>query len=618
MLIQKFVVPEAEVTHRGLKEINMPRLGRFVALAGKNGAGKTRILETLGAHVITRSNGLSQVEQIKTNINSYKQTIEGNPGHSSIRQWMTQLAQNEAQLSQILDRVICTDGAANFKAIKFVPKQLNLQDPGQFPTSQLQERFTQAKSPGLEGYENNCLFYIQHLQTRHWNAEHQLYSGSSEDKKSAIEDYNSFKDIIDRLLGTILDRDLDSNPMLFGKPISKVGLSDGQKIILQLCVALHAQRSGLDNTVFLLDEPENHLHPSAVIDLVKSLYETTKTSQIWIATHSVPLLSYVASIDPMCLWYVDDGKATHAGRRPELVLGSLLGDEEQIAQLNSFTSLPAQLAAINYANESLLPPKVISEGGKDPQVSQIQRIVASVGDGTRLAVLDVGAGKGRLLDGLGEEVAAQGSRVDKLLDYFAYDLFPDDRAACEQVIRSHFPDGVRRYFNSRDEFFSHKDTGSISVVVMCNVLHEIPPHEWLDLFSSEQLISRSLKDDGYLLLVEDQRIPVGEKAHQFGFIVLDTSHLKTLFDVKAADIDARNFIIDDARNDGRLKGHLIAKGLLSRVTPDTRRNAIRQLNETAKDNIRSLRTSAPSYANGQLHGFWTQQFANSSLYLSEA
>ncbi|MCA8256269.1 AAA family ATPase [Burkholderia sp. AU31624] len=596
----------------------MPRLGRFVALAGKNGAGKTRILETLEALVITRSSTINQVEQIKASINSYKHTIELNPGHSSMPQWTTLLAQDEARLSQILDRVIGADDVTNFRAIKFVPKQLNLQDPGQFPTSQLQERFTQAKSPGLVGYENNCLFYIQHLQARYWNVEHPLYSGSPEDKESAIEDYKSFKDIIDRLLGTTLDRDLDSNPTLFGKPISKVGLSDGQKIILQLCVALHAQRSGLDNTVFLLDEPENHLHPSAVIDLVKSLYETTKTSQIWIATHSVPLLSYVASIDPMCLWYVDDGKATHAGRRPELVLGSLLGNEEQIAQLNSFTSLPAQLAAINYANESLLPPKVISEGGKDPQVSQIQRIIAGLGNGTRLAVLDVGAGKGRLLDGLGEEVAAQGSRVDKLIDYFAYDLFPDDRAACEQVIRSHFPDGVRRYFNSRDDFFSHKDNGSISVVVMCNVLHEIPPHEWLDLFSSEKLIYRSLKDDGYLLLVEDQRIPVGEKAHQFGFVVLDTSHLKTLFDVKAADIDAGSFIVDDARNDGRLKGHLIAKGLLSRVTPDTRRNAIKQLNDTAKDNIKSLRTGAPSYANGQLHGFWTQQFANSSLYLSEA
>ncbi|WP_321910145.1 AAA family ATPase [Burkholderia cepacia] len=618
MLIQKFTVPETETIHRGLKEINMPRLGRFVTLAGKNGAGKTRILEALEAQVMIRSNGLSQVGNIKSNINSYKSSIESNPENSNIKQWEDQLEHLNNQLSQIFERVICADDTANFKAIKFVPKQLNLQDPGQFPTNQLKERFTQAKSPGLNGYENNCLFYIQHLQTRNWNAEHQLYSGSTEERNAATEDYRSFKVIIERLLGAKLDRDLDGNPTLFDKPISKVGLSDGQKIILQLCVALHAQRSDLDNTVFLLDEPENHLHPSAVIDLVRSLYETTNTSQIWIATHSVPLLSYVASIDPMCLWYVDDGKVTHAGRRPELVLESLLGDEEQIAQLNSFTSLPAQLAAINYANESLLPPKVVSEGGKDPQVSQIQRIIASLGNGTCLSVLDVGAGKGRLLDGLGEEVAAQGGRVDKLLDYFAYDLFPDDRAACEQVIRSHFSDDTQRYFNSRDEFFNHKDNGSISVVVMCNVLHEIPPHEWLDLFSPDQLISRSLKDDGYLLLVEDQRIPVGEKAHQFGFLVLDTSHLKTLFGAKAVDIDTRNFIVDDARNDGRLKGHLIAKSLLSRVTADTRRNAIKQLNETAKDNIKRLRTGAPSYANGQLHGFWTQQFANSSLYLGEA
>lgn len=595
----------------------MSRLGRIVALAGKNGAGKTRILTAVETLVNIQLNRGGQIDSLNSDIAAYKRAIEQQPHRSDIAGLIDALKRMESDLLDITTAITCGDNGIKFKSIRFVPKNLSLQDPESLPKAQLKERFQRAKALGVEGYDASCLFYVQVLQDRHWNAEHQKYSGSDAEKTEAIDQYISFQKIVQRLLGTELERDIDGTATLYGKPVSKSGLSDGQKIILQLCVALHAQRSDLDNTVFLLDEPENHLHPSAVIDLVKTLYELTKSSQIWIATHSVPLLSYVASIDPMCLWYVEEGKATHAGRRPELVLGSLLGDDEQIYQLNSFTSLPAQLAAINYANESLLPPAVLSRGGKDPQVGQLQRMLSELGSGSRLSILDFGAGKGRLLDGLGEEVVEQGGIVEDFVDYYAYDPFPDGREMCEQVIRTHFSDKNPRYFASRDEFFSYKDSGSISVVVMCNVLHEIPPNKWIDLFSPDQLIHRSLRDDGYLLVIEDQRIPVGEKAHQFGFIVLDTSHLRTLFKINSEDVESKRFIIDDARNDGRLKGHLIAKSLLGRVTSESRKNAISQVNQTARENIMLLRELEPSYSNGQLHGFWTQQFANSALALSE-
>jgi hypothetical protein len=66
-----------------------------------------------------------------------------------------------------------------------------------------------------------------------------------------------------------------------------------------------------------------------------------------------------------------------------------------------------------------------------------------------------------------------------------------------------------------------------------------------------------------------------------------------------------------------LKAHLVAKSLLSRITANSRKKAIEELKETAKGNIKRLREEKSSYANGQLHGFWTQQFANASLYLSD-
>jgi energy-coupling factor transporter ATP-binding protein EcfA2 len=616
-LIQKFFVPSKELEDVGLKEINMNRLGRFVALAGKNGAGKSRILNKLEFYVSIRSGNLAAVPQRKQSIVNLELHIRNNPTHPDRATWERQIEAERHQIAIALERVIAAPDAPAFKATRFVPKQLILQDPRQHPNRELTSRYAQAKEPGVNGYENTCLFYIQQLQARWWNADHQRFSGSSEEKSAALSEYEKFQSVTFRLLGVSIDRNLDGEPTIFGKPISDAGLSDGQKVILQLCVALHAQRSGLGNTVFLLDEPENHLHPSAAIDLLKMLYEAAEVSQIWIATHSIPLLAYVASEDPMALWYVNDGTVTNAGRHPEIVLDSLLGSEDRIGQLNAFTGLPAQLAAFNYALESLLPPKVIAAGTNDPQVTQIQRVVNKLRSSIPLSVLDYGAGKGRLLQGLEAELMASGMTPVDFVDYFAYDEYRDEKDNCLRVIGENYPGESNRYFNTREEFFAHKEDGSISLTVLCNVLHEISPIKWLSIFSSDSLIYRALKNDGYLLVVEDQRIPVGEKAHEYGFMVLDTSQLRTLFAVNDDDVTAGLFTCNDQRGDGRLKAHLISKSLLPRVTAQTRLAAITQLKAMAESNIRHLMKAAPTYANGQSYGFWTQQFANASLFLTD-
>lgn len=100
-------------------------------------------------------------------------------------------------------------------------------------------------------------------------------------------------------------------------------------------------------------------------------------------------------------------------------------------------------------------------------------------------------------------------------------------------------------------------------------------------------------------------------------MVLDTAHLKTLFSVTEADIQNGLFQAYDHRADGRLKAHKISKELLPRLNAVSRKSAIEELRVTAKTQITLLRQSEPNYRNGQLHGFWTQQFANASLWLDE-
>ena len=187
------------------------------------------------------------------------------------------------------------------------------------------------------------------------------------------------------LLGTSLDPNLDSK-VLVRETYSRRSIVRRAKSTLatSYCIACTNRRSRIH---FMLDEPENHLHPAAAVELLRNLYNFTAHSQIWIATHSVPLLAFIASVEPMALWFVEDGVVKNAGRHPKNVLLTLLGSDEGIRILHSFTGLPAQLAALTFACESLTPPSVATADGGDPQVSEIHDVLRGLAPSRALRVL---------------------------------------------------------------------------------------------------------------------------------------------------------------------------------------------------------------------------------------
>jgi len=144
-------------------------------------------------------------------------------------------------------------------------------------------------------------------------------------------------------------------------------------------------------------------------------------------------------------------------------------------------------------------------------------------------------------------------------------------------------------------------------------LHEIDPQDWLRLFGERGEISRPLSDDGVVLLVEDHRMPVGEKAHPRGFIVLDTPQLRQLFHVREGD---SGFEYYEEGENGRIKAHFIPRGCLMRISDGTKREALSSLSDEAMRRIRSIRAKdSTTYKDGMAHGFWTQQLANAQLSL---
>ena len=616
MLIEKFVLPASELADVGLKPIEMNRLGRFVALTGKNGAGKSRVLTKLNECISQRNQHVGRHEEIRRNAQNNENAINSHPSdHPNRSGWKQQLDELQRILAIATERIFPIT-APVLGVLHFVPKQLGMADPRNNNKARLQSDFNQARNPGIDGFETRCFAYIQMLQNREWEVTHQRSKHDTAVILEAQDEYERLVLLIEILLKVKIGRSIDADATIFNKPLADAGLSDGQKVLIQLAVALHAQNGKLDNTVLLLDEPENHLHPSALIEFLDALENVAKNSQFWIATHSVPLLAHIAQKEPMSIWYVEDGEVSNAGSKPEKVLRGLLGNDEQIDNLNVFTSLPAQYAAISFAAECLIEPKVVGGGTGDKQVAQIGGLL-NFDASSPISLLDYGAGKSRLLSGLSEIAAMKGLNLSNSVSYFAFDSSEKDREDSLAVIKSIYGNEPNRHFLDADQFYSNKEDSSIDMVIMCNVLHEIHPNEWLKVFDLNSLISRALKDTGSLFIVEDQRIPTGEKAHQFGFLVLDTPQLRTLFSVKDMDVQNGLFQTYDHQGDGRLKAHKVSKELLNRLSTDSRKCAIEQLRDSAKQKISVLRNAKADYRNGQLHGFWTQQFANASLWLDQ-
>jgi predicted ATPase/SAM-dependent methyltransferase len=633
MRITKINIPKDLGLQNGIENIKMDRLAKIVVLAGKNGSGKSRILQKI-SQLITEKPTKNTIESQQNQIQSLENQIERNKGiisvhqeqklqthnlgresefESVIQQLHLENTNTERQLSYTKNSIwsyveTSEESELGFKLVPYVPLT-NLSPVNQYNKN---DQIAQAKSldnVGISG-SGNAPLKIQVVQNEWWEATHQHSTLSDEIKNKKIAAYNKLKDFIGKFIGAKLDRDSQGNATIFDFPLENAQLSEGQKILLQFCISIYSQETELKDLILLMDEPENHLHPSAIIETIDRISEHLENGQIWIATHSVPLLAH---FDPSSLWFVEANKVSYAGNIPEKVLESLLGDDDEIAKLQDFIGLPAQLAMNRYAHECLFEPSVVMTGKDDIQTLQIRKQLGNFEKDGKVKILDYGAGKGRLLANIIENFNEKNIKFTDKFEYVAFDKFNNDKADCEALLGNIYDIPTDYYFNDFDTLLSNHDKESFDIVVMCNVLHEIEQKEWINLFSKNGQVTNLLNDNGVLLLVEDTQIPVGEKAYQNGFIVFNTPQIKELFNMKQEEFR----FIDDAKNDNRLKCHGIPKDCLSRISHESKVKALQSLQEIAKDKITELRNNDKNYKNGKLHGFWVQQFANTSLALSE-
>jgi hypothetical protein len=388
-------------------------------------------------------------------------------------------------------------------------------------------------------------------------------------------------------------------------------LSEGQQALLLWAVALHSQGVKVRDAILTMDEPENHLHPEAMIATLRRIIDANPGGQLWVATHSVPLVAFLYQHyrDDVTLVLMEQGKAAFAGREPERVLESLMGGAENVGALREFVDLPDWLAAVRFAGECLLPPTVIAETGpEDPQVRLTESALFSDDRSDPIRVLDFGVGHGRLLD---SHAAGSAGDLVGLLDYVGWDV--QRSPLCEAAVRRVYGPGSSddRLFADRNALAAKREPQSFDAVVMCNVLHEVDPGDWLGLFGKAGLIPWALKPTGELVVIEDHLMPKVESAHSHGFVVLNTAAFQALFGGAAVRV-----ISAVGRYAGRIKTHVIPATALKKVSDETWREALGLAQAAAWDRIRVLRgNKVHSYRSGREHAYWVQEYANTTLAL---
>jgi predicted ATPase len=613
MRVSRFVPYPQDAEDLGLGKIDMARFGRVVVLAGPNGAGKTRILTLLKKSLDSLKHGsVLRDAQIAGNLTQYSQRLrqfrENDPQwkvHNQLLEQMQRLHhlrssmkfEPSSEIGQVQFAEFSTRGIQSLHSdvsIGQIERQVDLLKTS-LGTSSVREN-------------GSSLLYLHYIEDRYFNATHPKIAASDQAKRDAEVRKKELDELIEKLLaGAKLERNLDGKIMINGRSRLNEELSDGQKALLVVAATLHAQRVNLDQAILLIDEPELHLHPDAQIEYVDRLIDATPNGQVWIATHSVHILSHV---DPDSLWFVEGGDVRWAGTKPELVLSRLVGDEDRIGRLHRFVQLPAIHAMQRFAAECLLAPTIVSTGPEDRQSQQIRKIIEKMA-ARPLRVLDYGAGRGRILAALGELADLQQS-----IDYRGYEGFDSEaREECARAISEGYgitlEDAANRVYADEDSLRTSINPGSVHIIVMCNVLHEVPPTDWAKLFTG--LFSHCLHPEGYLLIVEDMHIPHGENPHRYGFILLDTEQLQTLFDADREDPEQFRSVADG----DRLKAHLVRADLVAKVGPGTLRAALQRRHESAKREIRRLRGEPASFAKGRLLGLYTMLLANASLALED-
>ena len=543
----------------GLRPFDRIPLGDMVILTGENGSGKTRILKTIERHIY-------DLQAQKEN-NEIELTIERNEN-------------NEIRLSK--------ENASIIGVVNYSHYDANLQSPKHFTPYVIQNAKNILKECNYEETALNSLLFIYDMAV-----------GYSDEYKDGKEFEKFRKDIALKIgVDFSCDETVEGKTLnLFNKPIDSIVLSPGQQYLIRMAVACYQNKNN-KNIVFCLDEPELHLHPKALIDIIDYLIDSFQGNQFWISTHSLALISHLTSKrSNVTVLNMIDGKPTILRSDSSRLIEGLIGGIDNTLPMQLFLSTPEDYAANKFSIECSSPPDTLSATKKDPQ-TEITNMILKPDD----VVVDYGAGKGRFFEGLGIDFADSG--ISKKIKYYAFDPSSKDSDKCKWVMNQ-YGSSDKNYYNEIDRLIKVVDS-SADYVLLINVLHEIDPLEWKNLFVN---IDKLLKDTGKLIIVERSELTVGEAPYRNRFLVITHNSANSLF-------GEENVEWFPHPKKEHIQRYIVSKEGLN-INDEKIKSFFEQVKIDAYSKIKEIKEikeiKVQDYKNGLKMAFWLHQFANAIL-----
>ena len=220
----------------GLQSFKMSKLNNVVLLAGKNGSGKTRVLQLLQRQTNERQNYFARrrnlskeimnaalsVQNLQQMFAQLSQIPEKKDDLIALEEQINELTQKrvyyESELKKPFSIDIGLPDNESIKIVDYVPKIVELRDWRRLPQYEWKQKAKTAENLGCYNLYESALSLIQHVYDRYWNTSHQHFHGENEEKESANEDLNRLQDIVKRFLEVPLDRNADGEVTLFEKP----------------------------------------------------------------------------------------------------------------------------------------------------------------------------------------------------------------------------------------------------------------------------------------------------------------------------------------------------------------------------------------------------------------
>ena len=628
MKFQKIYISEEITKSKGLKSVKLTEkpLGNVIALVGQNGAGKSRILKFIESYFdyITPDNFL---EGYICDIPKRVADRTGNALRQSTASYneLTSKAHLNSDESLVLDnirkavpnviasmkpdinsyiKVVSSDeikkikntlgNNLTFETILKNPITLHTESEHQLNeftdfTSDTVVDFMNATTNRL-GLEDLNLFVAQRNSKKHTAIE----------SESSIL-YRKFQKHLQNFLGKEISYQVNdaaniATTLLYDDHVfNLVDLSPGERTLFAYAMLFFYMEinstTTLGECIVIVDEPELHLHPKAQIHLLNSLRNIiSDKGQLWIATHSVHMLSHLSYDE---IFMVKNNEIITPSRIvPGDSLIELMGIEGHIEELQTFINSTSEWAYANFMIQCFKDPEVLlNVDTTDPQYILFKKFISS---SDIINMLDFGAGRGRIGCMLQSD-----KKLMTNVNYSALEI----NESFHQIIKN--VERVQHVFSSTKEI----QDDVYDLVLLCNVLHEIPPEDWINEISE---IKRILKNDGYILIIEDKNMPKGENAHRYGYLVLNPNQLRLLFNTD--DIIELESDLDYLK--GRFTFCAIAKEDIS-PTPIGLTNALLRLKMDCYNQIANLREQKMDVAFGRKYANLTQQYINSCIALDE-